>query len=532
MQEGEPCPEDYPDWLMNVEQTEGPKEAAKFTSGDESTPSHTNELLSHQVASGDESSRGIQEMDFSGDEETDSRKVHATGGMTSAADERTAQEVAQKPSGSGRRKAKGRKHWNRRNGVSDAIKHSCHQCGVTKTPLWRTFGETVLCVRLNHFPFEFSFLWHDTDMLFFFSSQNACGLRRMRAKKPYQNKVKKRKRKPSNPQTTFKTSPFRVKMKQLRQRRDEVSPSKEEEPMQEELLEGGQLVRRGKRKRRASVWLRKDQWENDDDVLKISKDLTGNDGFESDLEEDVPAGDRSSHDKLVRNSSATRETMMSLPIGAIREDEEDTESMREACEALASMDQLDTSSSKEEELPLCDSELDLILKLHEVYGPSKSVYQQTIRRKEVTTLTLAIVLRATINLFNAGRISASEKLWLIDQLSSGNEVYLNSLPLATSSYEDLEDLLDQFVSYNRKLEESRSIATERLASLQRSNSGLVVQDKQGLMRPDSFRSPPPLILESEVLTGEVPSDVHLKSHVLHTPTMEERRPKFAFDLLQ
>lgn len=63
---------------------------------------------------------------------------------------------------------------------------------------------------------------------------------------------------------------------------------------------------------------------------------------------------------------------------------------------LADLDGDRTDDEWEEE-SLCDGELDIILKMHEVYRPATpNLFTRTVKSKEGGTLLLAIVIRATV----------------------------------------------------------------------------------------------------------------------------------------
>jgi hypothetical protein len=291
----------------------------------------------------------------------------------------------------------------------------------------------------------------------------------------------------------------------------------EEEPSYADDLESCEnaFVRRGKRKRKNSVWLQ-DQYDNQADP-------------HNDSSEDKP-GSSTKLESLTGDRDAA---------------DEESISAQEACEVLANMDQLNSGESLE------DGEFDLILKLHEVYGPQQqqSLYSQCIKKKEAGTLILAITLRATLNLFHAKRIDQSDKLWLIDQISSGKDQYLRSLPLATNSYEVLQDLLCHFLSQNRKVTaEDAVVATPPEVEQQQQSLGYNKPAERTANPPkllfsqilpneifpsevihkeqaETFRSPPPLLFIPKSM--EHPKDSQ-RSFQLNTPTIEEPMPRRPF----
>jgi len=203
--------------------------------------------------------------------------------------------------------------------------------------------------------------------------------------------------------------------------------------------------RRGKRKRKASGKLQR-QHETDM-ILKAQRRGTyrSADFARSDSEEESSEDSEDSGAGVVVATIAERG-------GAVVRGEvaNEYDSVREASAILADMEGLQDGDSDAEDLS--DEEFDLIWKLHRVYGPHKeSLLKKVARTKESSTLTMAIVLRATMNLHKSGAISDSQKLWLISKLSSDDpNPYLASLPAATTDYRELEDLLLDLVPKQEK----------------------------------------------------------------------------------
>lgn len=483
-------PEDYPEWLRDLHNSSPVESLYEETK----SLSRLDDAAAPNVTSKQEAG-GLGINSSSGTRESSER--HSSG---KEEEQRTVSVSKRSKPEKGKGKGKGR--LTSKQLALDAIngKPYCMQCGATKTPLWRTFGKDVLC--------------------------NACGLRRMRAKTPFKNKKRKKKnatafKRTFTPKSHRTSGSFTVSRSALR---EEPSDSQEHP-----VTKGGdddhldscenQFVRRGKRKRKASVWLQ-DQWDNQAEEKQYYRKRY------NDSSEDKPGS--------------------STGLDLMEEDMEESMSAQEACKVLASMDQMNVGESLEKEEALEDGEFDLILKLHDVYGPStQSLYSQSIRRKETNTLLLAIALRATLNLFSAKKIDQSEKLFLIDKISSDKEDYLRSLPLATDSYEELEDLLYHFLSRNRNLTKSREDAIPNVEKKVESNQATEpaedaakLQLYQSVTLPnetiqkeaETFRSPPPLLLipKSVELSKNSQSPLY-RSFQLNTPTIEEPRPPRSFE---
>ncbi len=207
-----------------------------------------------------------------------------------------------------------------------------------------------------------------------------------------------------------------------------------------EIGEENENQRRGKRKRKASARLR--QQHETDMILKATRRAGTYRSADFSDERTESEGEESAGDTSADGGSdgvvvAMKERGGGAPLVAA----EEHDSVREVSAILADMEgPWDDDSDAED---LSDGEFDLIWKLHRVYGPHKrSLLNKVAREKESSTLTMAIVLRAAMNLHKSGAISNSQKVWLISKLSSDDpHPFLRSLPAATTDYQELEGLL-------------------------------------------------------------------------------------------
>ena len=409
----------------------------------------------------------------------------------------------------------------------------CKQCGTTWTPLWRTFGSEILCVSndllcISSSLRRFSLLL--TLSLYLFSLKNACGLRRIRSRNGSGSKKRGRKKKKGMPapKSTLKSSsyPRKPKVKSIFQTSKQLQSDTTGE------------IRRGKRERKTNTWfqqyetdLHHPQDENETSSEENGMELLAHEGGRKGKENQdyrsrslsvvIP---RRSHHHHSRKQSAARKEMVQ------------DEDVKEACEALAAMDDRGDdspeSTSKSEELDLSDGEVDLILKLHDVYGPYKqSLLSDTIKRPECSTITLAIVLRGAQNLSRVGKISSPEKMWLLQKIASDDDSYLKSLPVACSNYDELEDLLYQFVLKERG-ESIEKASSFNVTQIDQKQPEVQVLPSAVIREPTTTPKmvPPPLYINEGIMADNYLNDI-VKKLIVHTPKLEEEAPRLHLNFM-
>jgi len=302
---------------------------------------------------------------------------------------------------------------------------------------------------------------------------NACGLRKMRAMKSLLGPKKKRGR---PKKISLPGEKLLAKAKKPAGRKRKRKPDKVVDV--EDVVTGARDsgVRRGTRKRKESVWLH------------------GGGIYVDPLQLSSPPNARAG----ARGGST------------------ESKYVSRACQALNGFrkdaPQITDSSDDDTDVSLSDGELDLIFKLHEVYGGHRgSLFEMSCRKTGTGTQRLAILIRGARRLAQASQITQEEKLWLLNRISN-EESYLLALPLATASYQELCEHLLAYVRMARQAEgEAEGEASPSLEEKAEKEAGNF---------PARCTPPPPLCDLGKGTVGQ--------ALALVTPTPEESRPLTPF----